>query len=160
MNKGIAGLKTAFIAALSVLLLTGVSMGMGVSPKQPKISIEGAEARLSTMMLGVGSVFMKIVNSGEGDDNLVGARTNIPNTVVELHDVKDGKMAKIGKIAVPGNSTVELKPKSLHIMIFEMPKDAKEGFEFSLYLMFEKSGEKQVNVKFVKGAEQHMHHSH
>lgn len=141
-------------------LLSGIAMGMGATPRSPQISIEGQEANLSPAMLGIGSVFMKIVNSGNGSDNLVLAKVSVPNAVVELHDVKDGKMAKIEKIFIPSGSAVELKPGGLHIMIFKLPKDIQEGQEFTLHLVFEKSGEKTVPIKFTGPSGAHMHHNH
>ncbi len=160
MNKGIYRLSVAVVALFCILLPAGTSMGMGSTPKSPQISIQGQEARLSPAMLGVGSVFMKIENSGNGDDNLLSARAGIPGSVAELHEVRDGRMAKTEKIPIPARSTVELKPKGLHIMIFKMPKDIKDGHEFALYLMFEKSGEKQVPLKFTRTSDSAHHHDH
>jgi copper(I)-binding protein len=104
------------------------------------------------MLIGVGSVFMKIVNSGGGDDAIISASMNIPGTFTELHDVKEGKMARIENMRVPSKSTVVLKPASLHIMIFKMPKDVKEGFGFTLLLTFEKSGDKAVPLTITNHA--------
>lgn len=53
--------------SLMVLLLcvmTALFLGMGCSAGTPRIVIEEPEARLSPVMLGVGSIFMKIRNSG------------------------------------------------------------------------------------------------
>jgi copper(I)-binding protein len=99
------------------------------------------------MMIGVGSVFMKIVNSGGGDDAIISASTNIPDTITELHDVKEGKMARIESVRIPSKSIVVLRHAGLHIMIFKMPKEVKEDFEFTLVLTFEKSGENIVPLK-------------
>ena len=51
----------------------------------------------------------------------------MPSAAVELHDVKDGKMAAIDKISIPPDGVVELKPKSLHIMIFKMPRGQRQA---------------------------------
>ena len=142
--------KLAFSAVLTLTILSGIAMGMGSTPKYPQIKIDGQEARLSPMMLGVCSIFLKIENSGNGSDTLLNANVGIPGSVTEIHDVKDGRMVKAEKIHIPSGKTVELKPRGLHIMVFKMPKDITEKYEFTLHLMFEKSGEKQVHVKFVK----------
>lgn len=130
------------------VFLINSAVGMGSNPKTPIISIHEQHAKLSMSMIGVAAVFMKIENSGEGVDNLIGAKVSIQNAIAELHDVKDGKMIGIEKIRIPAKSIVELKPKHLHIMLFKLPKDTKEGDEFILHLIFEKSGEKSVNIKF------------
>jgi copper(I)-binding protein len=101
---------------------------------------------------------MKIHNTGDGDDALVGARAGIQGALVELHDTKDGKMIKKERIPVPSGSTVELKPRGAHIMIFKLPKDTKEGAELPLALLFERSGEKQVRVKVTKAPDRRHHY--
>lgn len=153
MGKDIRLLKLVSITVLFCAIMAGISAGMGASPGFPQIKIEGQQARLSPVMSGVGSIFMKIKNSGNCDDNLLDAKVSIPGAITELHDIKDGKMVKKQKILIPSKSVIELKPMSSHIMVFKMPRDIKEGHEFILYLMFEKSGEKQVPVRIVKTSE-------
>ncbi len=118
--------------------------------RSPQIVIEAPEARMSGVLVGVCSVFMRIVNSGDGGDDLVEARVDIPGTVAEIHDMEDGKMRRRERIHVPARSTAVLRPLSYHIMTFKMPVDMKEGYEFALHLRFEKSGERTVQVKIVK----------
>ncbi len=162
MSNGIYKSGIALLAVLSLLVvMSGIAMGMGGTPGFPQVSIQGQEAVLSPAMRGMASVFMKIENSGNADDKLVGAKTSIPGAVAELHDVKDGRMSKAESIKIPSRSTVELKPKGLHIMLFKMPKDTREGSEFTLTLRFEKSGEKKIPVKFVKAMDDMMRrHNH
>ncbi|MCL5024633.1 MAG: copper chaperone PCu(A)C [Nitrospirae bacterium] len=130
-----------------VTVLSGMAGGGGCS-RFPQIHIENPEARLSSTMVGVCSIFLTIENSGNGGDSLVGARVNIPGTVTELHDVKDGKMVRREKISVPAASVLQLRPGRRHIMVFKIPEDIKESHEFVLALTFEKSGEKQVSMVF------------
>ena len=59
-------------------------------------------------------------------------------------------MVRVEKIPVPARETVDLKPGSLHIMIFNMPKTIQEGSELALTLRFERSGERTVPVRFQK----------
>jgi len=146
-----------FIIVFTVLTAT-LSLG-GCSSQPPQISVEGQYANMSGMFLGAGSVFMKIRNTG-GRDALLGAAAELPNMVVELHDVKENRMVKIGKIPVPSHETVELKPRSLHIMLFNMPKTVQEGSTLTLTLTFEKSGALQVPVRFEKPQQMPMHGGH
>lgn len=145
---------------LVVAISAGIAMGMGASTKMPDIRIEDAKAYLSPMMSNTASVFMKIINTGKGSDNLVSASVDVPSAVVELHDVKDGKMAAIDKISIPPDGVVELKPKSLHIMIFKMPKGIKAGHEFTLRLKFERSGEKALTIKLTEPMSDMPMHKH
>jgi copper(I)-binding protein len=130
-------------AVLVVFLLGGAACSPGV----PQIQVEEPEAKLSPVILGVASVFMRIVNSGSGGDRLLSARTDIPGTMTELHDEQDGKMTTIAGMDVPANSTLVLRPAGKHIMIFRIPRTMQAGTELRLLLTFKRSGEKAVLVK-------------
>lgn len=131
---------------LSVVLLL---MGMGGAPKDPQISIAGPYANLSGMFLGAGSVFMQINNAG-GRDALLSASVDLSGAVAELHDVKGSRMIKVEKVVIPSRGTLTLKPGGMHIMLFNMPKTVKEGSEISVKLLFERSGERTIAVRFDK----------
>jgi copper(I)-binding protein len=118
----------------------------------PVITIEEEEAVLSPMIVGSGSVFMKIVNTGNGSDRLLSAHTDMSGTIVELHDVKGGRMIKVNKIPIPSKSTVQLRPAGLHLMIFKMPREVKAGHAFTATLLFEKSGEIRLPLQFTSVA--------
>lgn len=113
----------------------------------PRLRIEPAEARLSPMLVGVCSIFMTIANPGDGDDALVEARADVPGAITEIHAVQDGRMVQRSKLVVPAGGALELKPGGLHIMVFNLPKDSGAGYEFSLRLRFEKSGERRTSVR-------------
>ena len=150
-------IRSIFKLLVSVFLLGSVFAGVvGCTSQPPQITVEGQYANLSGMFIGAGSVFMKIRNTG-GKDALIGATTGMSNTTVELHDVKDNRMFKTEKIAIPSRDMVELKPRSLHIMMFNMPKTVQVGTEFTLTLKFERSGDLQVPVRFEKPKELPMH---
>ena len=157
MNRHLA---IAVMVILAVAISGGLAMGMGASTKMPDLRIDDAKAYLSPMMSNTASVFMKITNTGKGSDNLVSASVDMPSAAVELHDVKDGRMAAIDKISIPPDGVVELKPKSLHIMIFKMPKGTKTGHEFTLRLKFERSGEKALTIKLTEPAPDMPMHKH
>lgn len=151
---------TVLILALLFFSLSVPAKGMGTPPKVPLIHIEGQEAILSSVIVGSGSVFMKIINDGAGDDNLTGVEVNIVGVLTELHDVQNGKMVKAEKIHIPARTTVELKPGSLHLMMFRMPEDLQKGNEFAVHLKFEKSGERVIKVKLAGGVDSHSTHHH
>jgi copper(I)-binding protein len=56
-------------------------------------------------------------------------------------------MVESGKLVVPANGVLELKPGGLHIMVFDMPKSTAAGDEFTLRLRFERSGERITSVR-------------
>jgi hypothetical protein len=153
--------RNSVVIVLSLLVCTVIAGLSGCKQGVPVVTIESADAKLSPMIVGSGSIFMKIVNAGGGDDMLVAARAGIPGAVTELHDVKEGKMTKIENMRIPSKSTVVLMPGSLHIMIFNMPKEVKEGSQFSLALTFKKSGVITVPVIVTSNEPNHSEgHSH
>lgn len=137
------------VVSRAVLLFFVAAPAAGVEgcARAPRIEIHGAQARASSMFGGACSIFLEIRNSGGGADALLDAQVDVPGAIAELHDVKDGRMVRSGKIAVPANGVVELKPGGLHIMVFNLPRDTGAVTELTLRLRFETSGEKRTSVR-------------
>ncbi|MFN3480172.1 MAG: copper chaperone PCu(A)C [Thermodesulfovibrionales bacterium] len=131
---------------LIFLLILAIS---GCSQSHPDIHISDIVALPSPVMKGVVSVFMRISNNG-GKDYLIGAKTDIKGSIVELHDVKNGRMVKVDRIKIPTKDKVEMVPRGLHIMIFNLPDNIMNGDEINLYMIFDKSGERAVKFKVLK----------
>lgn len=96
-------------------------------------------------------VFMTLKNSGREADTLVAAKTDVAARA-ELHtvvgDMKSGmKMQQVENIPVPASGSVELKPGSLHIMLFGLNKELKTGDTFNLTLQYKKGGTSTVQVQ-------------
>jgi len=142
--------RSAFIVVVLMLLFTTTDFAEG------GIIVDGQEARFSGMRPDTGSVFLRVKNTGKADDALLGAEVNIKGAYAELHDVKEGAMMKVSRIPVPAGSAVQLKRGGLHIMLFGLPVEVKEGDEFTLTLIFEKAGKKESKVK-LSGAGRNMH---
>jgi copper(I)-binding protein len=113
----------------------------------PRLRIDAPEARTSPMLVGACSIFMTIANAGEGDDALVDAVADVPGAVTQIHAVRDGRMVEQKKLVVPAGGALELRPGGLHIMVFNLPKDSGAGYEFTLRLRFERSGERRTSVR-------------
>lgn len=127
-----------------LLVLPAVAAGCS---RAPRIAIAGQEARLSPMLTGTCSIFMRIENAGDGDDSLLQARVDVPGAVAEIHGTSDGRMVKQDAVRIPANGAVELKPGGLHIMVFRLPRDAGVGYQFTLRLAFRTAGEKVATVR-------------
>jgi len=131
-----------------LLLLTSLACGAAAACSgAPRIAVSGAEAWLSPVVIGACSIFLRIENAGNGGDSLLGARVDVPGAVAELHGVTDGRMVKRDRIPVPANGVLELKPGGLHIMVFRLPKSAVAGYELTLRLTFERTGESVTSVR-------------
>ena len=130
--------RASLASCVLLMLLTACAKG------QPVVAVEGTEAVLSPTLIGVVSVFMKITNSGDARDTLLGVRTDLPGTVAELHDIEDGRMVKVASIAVPKKGHIVLGPSRQHIMVYRLPRYMKAGDSLDLILAFKTSGERTV----------------
>lgn len=85
------------------------------------------------------AVFTQVMNHSDQDRFIVSASTKAAGKV-ELHDViKEGdvmKMRQVEKIKIPANASVELKPGSLHIMLFDLEQPLVEGQSIDVELTF------------------------
>lgn len=125
------------------------------SEPSPNIMIHEAYA-FATMPGGeTGAAFMTIMNHGGIDDALIGAKSNLAKHT-EIHenliDPDDGTMMmrKIKKIDIPAKEHAVLEPKGYHIMFMKLKQPFTLDSQFPLTLIFEKSGEKQINVVVIQ----------
>ncbi len=147
MDKCNPGKFTSAVIRLLLFAMTAVAMGCQGAP--PRISIENATADLSPALSGEGMAYLTIRNAG-GRDALTGVKVNLPGARADLHEMRAGLMVVSRKMTIPAQSTVALAPAESHIMIENMPKEAKEGSHIILTLVFERSGEKQVPLTLTK----------
>ncbi|MCA3573203.1 MAG: copper chaperone PCu(A)C [Aestuariivirga sp.] len=150
----------ALILTVAAVLTTPWAKAHDTEIKLGDLVITGAWSRQSPMAADVSAGFLKIQNAGQQDDRLIKAETTI-SAMTQLHDMKmEGdvmKMAELqGGIPIPAGGTVELKPKSLHLMFMGLSKPPVEGERFTATLTFEKAGAVEVSFE-VKAADAQMH---
>jgi len=125
---------------LSILLLAAGCTSGG----EPGIKVHNASVKPSPMVANAVSIFMKIENTGDGEDALLSASIKEhPQARVELHDVVEGRMQKVEEIRVPPQKSVELKSGSLHIMAFNVKSLEKD---MTVVLNFRESGRVEVKA--------------
>ena len=129
--------------ALSLAVLAGPALADHVT-KVGDISIEHPWSRKSPMGADVAAGFMVITNTGKTDDKLISGTAEIAH-MVQIHDMKmDGDVMKMfeipGGLVIPAGGSVELKPKSKHIMFMHVMKQPDVGATFKGSLTFEKAG--------------------
>ena len=94
---------------------------------------------------------------------LVGASSPVAG-VTEVHEMKmDGdvmRMRAVPALDLPAGITVQLKPGGYHVMLFELPRQFRDGERFPLTLRFEKAGEVEVAVAVQKDAPATAPHGH
>lgn len=142
--------EVVFATALTLGSLASSVSAYAHEVKAGNLVIHHPWARQAPASADVMAGFMKIINTGTVDDRLVSVTAAIAN-VVQLHDMKmEGDVMKMfevpGGIVIPAGQTVELKPKSLHLMFIGLKSEPMEGEEIKGQLMFEKAG--LVDVEF------------
>jgi len=141
--------EVAFAAALTLGAMVSFADAQAHEIKVGDIVIGHPWARQSPMGADVAAGFMTITNTGKEEDRLVKATASVTPTV-QLHETKmEGdvmKMSEIpGGIVIPPGATVELKPKSLHVMFMDLKAPMKEGEVIAGTLTFEKAGTVEVD---------------
>jgi periplasmic copper chaperone A len=142
--------EIAFASALTLASLFSLTGAIAHEIKLGDLVIEQPWSRQSPMAADVAAGFLTITNQGPEDDRLIKAETKI-SAMTQLHDMKmEGDVMKMFElpegISIPAGSTVELKPKSLHLMFMGLAKPPVAGERFTATLTFEKAG--TVDVEF------------
>lgn len=139
-----------FIAFQAVLFLAFLPLANAHEIMFGNLHIHHPWVRVSPANAKVMAGYMIIMNMGAEDDRLVAATGEIAKTVT-LHTVKmQGAVVKMEEmkdgIAIPAGATVELKPKSLHVMFSDLTTEPMEGQVFKGTLTFAKAG--TVDVEY------------
>ncbi len=118
-----------------------------------KIEVEDAWVRAVPKVSKMTAAYMKIENEGKEDDELIGAETDICETV-EIHTVyfEDDvmKMRKVNSIKIPAGGEVKLKPSGYHLMLIGLKKHPSPGERVKLKLKFKNAGVIEVEAKVRK----------
>ncbi len=142
-SKGIGGFLAAAFTFLTIAILASCQSG------PPQISIQGARAQLSPAIYGEAMVTMTINNTG-GADVLKGVSIDIPGASAMLHIMKGNRMTEAAMVKIPGGKATVFKMGGSHIMLDGMPRSMAAGSAFTMTLLFEKSGAKQLRLKLEK----------
>lgn len=129
--------------ALGSLALAQGSPALGIVVEQPWAAATPTGAK-------TGAVYMKLDNKTGAADRLVGASSDVADTL-QIHEmtVVDGvmQMRELSQgLALPAGKALELKPGSYHVMLIGLRKPLTPGQSFPLTLSFEKAGNIPVTV--------------
>ena len=138
-----------------ILTLVAVAVSLwAVAPPasaESAISVEDAFARASRPNAPVGAAFMTIVNSGETDDRLVAAASDVAERV-ELHthiEDSDGimRMRPVEEgFAIPAGGQHTLKRGGDHVMLMGLREPLETGGSVTVTLTFEGAGDIVVEI--------------
>ncbi|HRX36031.1 MAG TPA: copper chaperone PCu(A)C [Aestuariivirga sp.] len=143
--------EITFAAALTIASLADAAMGHADEIKAGNLIIGHPWSRQSPMGGSVAAGFMTIQNTGTEDDRLLKATAEITSNV-QLHAMTmDGDVMKMAEmpdgIPIPAGQTVELKPRSLHIMFMGLASPVMEGEDIKGTLVFEKAGTVDIDYE-------------
>jgi copper(I)-binding protein len=136
------------VLAAALLLIT--APGLAETFKVGSIAIEQPWARATPKGATIGAGYMRITNTGNEPDRLVGGSVSFAKRfevhsmtmeqgVMKMREVKDGLEIKPGE-------TVELKPGGYHVMFVDLKEPLKQGEDVSVTLNFAKAG--TIEVKY------------
>ena len=145
-----------------LLTLTALLSACAPAPEGVHLEIESPWVRSSAAASGstdmdamaasasTSAAYMVIRNAGTEPDTLLAVRADAAE-VVELHvsETKNGvtMMSAVENVPVPARGKAELKPGGLHIMLIKLKQELTAGEKITLTLVFEKSGEIQVEAE-------------
>ena len=121
---------------------------------KPEITIENPYAFATMPGATTGAAFMIIKNTGEIDDRLIAAKSNVAE-ITEIHenmiDPDDGTMMmlKIKALDLKAGKIVSLEPKGYHIMFIKMKKPLIMDQEVDIVLTFENAGNIKTSAQVV-----------
>jgi protein SCO1/2 len=119
-----------------------------VKQRSSALAIESAWARAAGRT-GTSAVYLVIRNHSSQDDALLGARSDVAETV-EVHrsfmDQGMMRMEPAGRVVVPARGILTLEPGGLHIMLIGLRRDLTEGTHLTVTLQFERAGPITVQV--------------
>ncbi len=120
-------------------------------PAGPQIKVEDAWARPVSAVGDNGAIYLRLVNTGNEADALLGGESTVAKAV-ELHETMEMQgdvmsMGPVSSVEVPARGEVELKPGGIHLMLVELKQPLAVGDKVSITLRLEKSGEMPLDVE-------------
>ena len=115
------------------------------------ITVEDAYARTSMMNAKSGAAFMHIKNTGDENDQLIDAQSDVARKI-ELHTHKENADGVMQMLHVPAGFTIPaggmhmLKRGGDHVMFMGLNGTLKHGDVVKVKLIFEKAGAVDVEI--------------
>ncbi len=139
-----------FYISIFALLLGSVSSSLAATQteeanlNESELSIETAWARMPIGSNNNSAAYMKITNPSAQPITILGASASKVANNVELHksyvdEQGVSRMAALDKLVIPANTTVNLSPNGIHIMLIDLKKTLEEGKEIEITLQIENS---------------------
>lgn len=148
--------QTISLAAFAVFLITlvGGCSTAGVSNKTT-IQVKNAWVRAMPPTAKHSAAYLMLENTGEQDDELISATSEISG-VTEIHSLKkNGGMMEMGpvdSVPVPAGGSAHLKPGGFHLMLIHLKSHPQPGDRVNLVLELRLAGKIPVTAQVKEGA--------
>lgn len=144
----------------SVSLALALGLFAAIASAASPIRIDDPWSRATVPGQVVGGGFATIVNTGNTSDRLVSATSPVA-AEVQIHNTSlDGGVMRMRQVTegleIPANGKVELKPRSLHLMLMQLKAPLEAGASFPVQFQFEKAGSVTAQFK-VESTQASMH---
>lgn len=136
-------LPLILLAFMAVLIVTACS------PSSPSISVEEAWVRPDPLWENAAGYFL-IKNNGGEPDYLLEVRVEFADMSMVHETVMEGDVHKMHhreRVEIPAGGQVAFKPMSFHVMLMGLEEGLRLGDDVTLVLVFEKSGEIEVQAE-------------
>jgi len=118
----------------------GLLLSASLAAQAPTITVRDAWVREPMGGRNMTGAFAIVENTGPTPKAIVAASASISDTV-ELHEMKNEagmmRMSPVKRLEVPAHGTLELKPGSFHVMLFDIKTRPSPGETVRLTLTFD-----------------------
>jgi copper(I)-binding protein len=138
------------------MILAFVLAACGREQAQPDLKLSNGWARETVPGQNAAAVYLTIANNGAGSDRLGGVSsdaaahamlhsTSMDDGVMRMRHLADG-------LAIPSKAAVELSPGRTHIMLTGLNQPLKRGDTIQVRLDFDRSADRDLEVKVLDPA--------
>ncbi|MEO0912507.1 MAG: copper chaperone PCu(A)C [Pseudomonadota bacterium] len=148
------------LAAAALLSLSALPALAG----EAKLEITDAHVLESMRMAKAGAGYVQITNTGETDEKLIGAESDLGRTVLHTTEFSDDGVARMvhleDGIEIPAGETVTLERGGLHIMFLGLKAPFEREETYPVTLIFETAGPMTVDFSVMPRTEGSGHGNH
>ena len=144
-----------FLRGLTAMVIVAVAANVATladahEHKQGPLTVVHPWSRATAPSQKAGSVYLRIENTSDQPDRLVGVESELAD-VTSLHTIiRDGDVIKMrpvkGGIAVPANGHVLLAPGGVHVMLIGLREQLIKETTIPLILVFERAGRIEIEA--------------
>lgn len=113
------------------------------------VDVRSGWARASAGRAVNGAAYLVIVNSGNRNDRLVAASSDVAERT-EIHDHVDDdgvmRMIRLDRVDLPAGKTVDFRPGGRHVMLLNLHEPLRAGSRFEVELSFASGVRKRAEI--------------